>query len=429
MNLKQLSQRERDAVIANQLSMLTKTLCLQAWNNKGLDRQLRKTLLDCLGTLEASALIAHFVRERTALKLWVPSASLSTADIDEFAQIIEERRPEWRRTLPFLFKHRRFLIIGSPITQRAKGNGGATAAQTVEGDEVFGYSALIYRDEDIDPLLQVKITSFHGHPTVGLLFQVLHHRVRLFLPFPALVAERYWIDAAKADDRRELRPPWEAKQPLRTVTLSFDLRKSTFCMENADDFEKFAKWLDQLVRILTRVTHLYGGIFDKFTGDGGLVHFLEQECQAIYGRAAIECAVECGVAMQKATRRHIQELRKFLRLDSKLLGGAIGIDVASAHWSLDHRHNPVTVGRGVVNACRLGDPTPANGIRLTNIAYHELRSRTSEREFQEVPFLSKEFPETMQITAWQMSNAAAAELAGECEVREICDEVYRTSDC
>jgi hypothetical protein len=32
------------------------------------------------------------------------------------------------------------------------------------------------------------------------------------------------------------------------------------------------------------VAHLHGGVFDKFTGDGCLVHFLERECKEITSR-------------------------------------------------------------------------------------------------------------------------------------------------
>src|SRR6185369_1127111 len=137
-----------------------------------------------------------------------------------------------------------------------------------------------------------------------------------------------------------------------------------FCMENADDPKKFAYWLDDMVQILMHIAHYYGGIFDKFTGDGALVHFPVDTSEIIDGRNAVTAAVFCSIAMQKGMAYHLGRLRKFLRLDSKVVGGAIGIDVALAHWTLDERHNPITVGRGVVNACRLMDGTKAGCVRL-----------------------------------------------------------------
>ena len=109
---------------------------------------------------------------------------------------------------------------------------------------------------------------------------------------------------------------------LNAATLSYDLRKSTFCMENADSPSKFAGWLDLLVQILTQVAHRHGGVFDKFTGDGALVHFLAKECEVVYGTKPVEAALACAIDMQYATKVHLDRLRKFMRMDSNLLGVA-----------------------------------------------------------------------------------------------------------
>jgi class 3 adenylate cyclase len=107
-------------------------------------------------------------------------------------------------------------------------------------------------------------------------------------------------------------------------------------------------------------------VFDKFTGDGVLVHFLDDESRAIVGRPACDAALTAALAMQRAITRHLVRLRGFLRSNSKLLGGGIGIDTGEAHWSLDYASQPIVVGKGVVYSCRLGDGARSGAIRLTN---------------------------------------------------------------
>ena len=156
--------------------------------------------------------------------------------------------------------------------------------------------------------------------------------------------------------------------------------------------------------------------------------FLSDACKTIDGRKAVTAAVLCAVAMQHATRQHLSRLRLMLRLNSHIVGGAIGIDVAAAHWSLDHRHNPITVGRGVVNACRLMDSTKAGGIRLTNIAYQRLLDRQLQQLFVEVPFTSKEFDSEKMITAWEFQQPLSpiADLQ-QRQIRAICQAAWEQS--
>src|SRR5437667_11358238 len=100
---------------------------------------------------------------------------------------------------------------------------------------------------------------------------------------------------------------------------------------------------------------------------------------------------------------HMAQLRSQLRRNSKLLGGAIGIDVAPASWSIDHRGNPIVVGRGVVEACRLGDGTQAGRIRLGNMAYNELdEGMKRDKSLCEVAYSSKEVDAKMELVVWEI---------------------------
>lgn len=379
------------------------TLALRCWSNEYLDDDLRDALDACLRSLDAAAVIVHFNREDVTLVH--AQRGYDEPTLTEMARRIFLGLP---RTQTIVQSIAALNAVGSWVFEKTHPRRQACSTKNDLRPVVMGYSVICFERLPIDPVERDRFVTFHSRASAGLLFQTFQHRARLFLPFAPRWAERYWMESGKDDDAERLRPPWESvTEPLRTATLGFDLRKSTFCMENADNPKAFAEWLDQLAQILMKISHMFGGVFDKFTGDGVLVHFLSQASKIIEGRKAVTSAVLCAVAMQHATSQHLERLRKILRLNSQIVGGAIGIDVASAHWSLDHRHNPITVGRGVVNACRLMDSTDAGGIRLTNIAYQRLLDRQLQQFFVEVPFTSKEFDEKKKITAWEFQQPLA----------------------
>jgi class 3 adenylate cyclase len=179
---------------------------------------------------------------------------------------------------------------------------------------------------------------------------------------------------------------------------------------------------------------LNGGIFDKFTGDGALVHFLEKECKLVYDRKPVDAALSCAVDMHRAIEIHLERLRKFLRLNSELIGASIAIDISDAFWSLDHRDNPITVGRGVVGACRLCDSASAGVVRMTNIAYQELSSSIILKlpEVREEHFSSKELKEEMKVTVWEFAIPPSPQELGVGhplnEIDALCQRIYKVSD-
>lgn len=414
------------SVDAERLGIVTTTLCLHCWDNKHLDRELLTRLDDCLIVLQASAFIGRYEREDVTLRRATRSSDISSATLDAITTRLSSDATRGKQ--PFHYQLQGLHVVGTIITEpvsneRSRRRGSAA-------DAIVGYSALCFEDKFVPSGVdREKMVTFHGHCTTALLWQVLQHRVRVFLPVAPRVAERYWDDAGKNRYADTLTPPWESrgKDMLRTVTLGFDLRKSTFCMENADDPREFAYWLDDMVLILMRVAHVYGGVFDKFTGDGALVHFPVETTEKVYGKKAVTSAVYCAIDMQKAMAYHLARLRPLLRLDSKVVGGAIGIDVAPTHWTLDERDNPITVGRGVVNACRLMDSTKSGCVRLTNIAYYALDDAPLKRLFAQVPFISKEFGSELEIVAWELQNAAdtvSLPLIVETDVAKICEHVW-----
>ena len=298
-------------------------------------------------------------------------------------------------------------------------------------------------DEDAARREEARFCRTHALGTLKMFFEMVRVRVRRFGPFSPKLSQRYWQDSRghrpaecpgspgrTAEEGNCLRPPWDMGAPVRTATLSFDLRKSTFAMEQADDERQFARWLDELARILALIGSQHGAVFDKFTGDGALLHFLDRECRMIYdGRGAAAAAVACACDMQAAMRLHVARLRRFLRIDSKLIGAGIGIDIADAFWSVDQHDNPIVVGRGVVGACRLCAKALAGRVMVTNITCQELDAGT-RAGFERVEFESKELTHEMRAVAWRLRKPparAVAPASSASAVERLCRRVYDAS--
>jgi class 3 adenylate cyclase len=388
--------------LADQLSFVAKTLCGKAWTLRNIDAELQRLLNQCLHKLECVGVVAFFAEGPVILQHFHPAAVPAGQSARELARQIAARiEPHLDgNTCPIYVREE----VGGLTAVAGTCLPPVVGAHGLKG----GFCALVYRPRSADPTVLDRADTFHAQSTAGLIYQVLLHRVRMFSPFAPNASESYWddADARLPEDAPRLVPPWALKRSISTATLSLDLRKSTFCMENAHPASKFALWLDQLVQILTRVTHLHGGVFDKFTGDGALVHFLAANESDESVAQAVDTAFECALSMHRAMRLHVDVLRTFLRFESDILGAAIGLDVAPTYWSLDHRNNPITVGRGVVNACRIGDKTEAGGTRVTNIAYQHLLRTRDGGQFRKVPFVSKEVPEEMKVKVWELPRDA-----------------------
>jgi class 3 adenylate cyclase len=394
-------------------AQVTQAICGQNVDLTSPDADLLDRICDCLSILGDAALFAGFLQEGIVLRLKTPRAPFTEGQLQQVGaavRIMAESDEGWRDRFHFVVDG--IDVLGSLIREKV--------VKQVDGKEVGelrlrGYSALCFGNLAHDDTREFFI-SLHSWSTAALLHQTLQRHATLFLPFPPEMSERYWFETITHPEKR-LGIPWRQDR-VSTITLAYDLRKSTFCMENAARLDLFATWLDQLVQILMGLGHRFGGVFDKFTGDGGLVHFVRD-----YSR--LDDAVEAAIAMQDATLRHLEKLRKFLFLNSRKLGAGIGIGVADTRWSLDHRNNPIVVGRGVVHACRLMSDAPPGAIRVTNLAYQEL-SPAFQKLFREIAFVSKDHPASNEVTAWELLLTDQPDVASRnvSIVDEVCNSVY-----
>jgi class 3 adenylate cyclase len=407
----------RDQIYDN-FALVTQTLGGAALNANAPDVDLRDSVCDCLALLGNAALIAAYIPEGVTLRIAAPRSGIRPEQLAE----IEEHLKTYSQGDPsFFFVVGDLEVLGCWIREKVFKKNGATVNEQIA---VTGYSALCFRGIP-SPDNQQFFISLHSLSTAALLHRFVQSHTRLFRPFSPRVSEDYWNQGSHPNGMKgSLILPWRTGV-LRTVTLAYDLRKSTFCMENADQLDSYATWVDQLVQILMGLGHHFGGVFDKFTGDGGLVHFVEEQCRRVIGLSSLDAAVETAIAMQDATTRHLEHLRKFLFLNSRRLGACIGVGVGDTRWSLDHRHNPIIVGRGVVHACRLMNDADAGTIRLTNLAYQGLSS-PHQKLFTEEQFESKEHPAAMEVTAWLMVLTNRPEVASRSSsvVDKVCQTVY-----
>jgi class 3 adenylate cyclase len=412
---------ERD----ERLGTIVRTLCMRAWGWEKVDAKERGAIQICLSIIGAVGIVAHFPVQEVTISHFMPRSGLGHERGKVIAKqvllAIQAQSHLLAENFPFRYTVDGLLLVATTIPPLLVTPGDSIASRD--------YCALVY-DDDPDlhgDKIRESVDDYHALSSLALIYQVMRQRVRMFAPFPGAISERYWADSyGPSRSVDPLTPPWEPSRHLAAATLSYDLRKSTICMENDDSAAKFAEWLDLLVQILTQVAHRHGGVFDKFTGDGALVHFLEKECEVVYGTKPVEAALACAIDMQYATKIHLDRLRTFLRLDSNLLGGAIGIDVAPSRWSLDHRGNPITVGKGVVGACRLGDKTAAGEIRLTNIAYQALPNDFKRGlDLRSEEFTSKEYSKEMGLVAWTMKTLPLPMGRNPMDFESFCREVYR----
>ena len=197
-----------------------------------------------------------------------------------------------------------------------------------------------------------------------------------------------------ATGKRNTNLPWEitsadSDEPgsnVLTATVSLDLRKSTSMMEQVEDQHLYAIWLEALSEICREITLHNCGIFDKFTGDGIIAHFvcldgnssLPRDCQA---EEIIRHAFTCACELVRAVGIHHEDIKPYLRFNIGASGVAVGMAIDNAAWSLDRDGRPIVVGKGVVNACRLNNGLPGT-IRLAYNMRRHLKGTVQDDAFE-----------------------------------------------
>lgn len=254
--------------------------------------------------------------------------------------------------------------------------------------------------------------------------------------FPLKISQRFWSAIDDLDPAAARLRPWDhdssgKNKTVLTASLSFDLRQSTFAMDQAIDQKGHADWLEGMVIILRKITHWYEGVFDKFTGDGVIVHFpvyefekrnRDQSANEIVLRATI-----CAWDMIRAVELYTDRLVPNLALWKPSFGPSVGIALDEALWSVDRQGNPIVVGRGVVHACRLGSG-PARTVQVSNAIIARLKKLVpDEKSVESLEFVSKEYKEGSGVQMARLTTPPAGHGSENAVLKRLVDNVFSPS--
>lgn len=352
------------------------------------DRDLYEALRGCLAAMSMDAVMIR----QAGVDSWLGCFSLDVAEIHDRLQIaIEDKYEPCDSVSMFEVDLNRKFYCVSVI---------------IENDAVILINPLRRLLQNNNIREEIGVVWF---PVAATFREIFRQRAKTYgrLPVATLVEDWKKVEAGKAGgsgaEGRRL-GGLLSEHPRETITLSLDLRKSTFAMEQAKSHREFADWMVSLVELLSGMARQSGAIFDKFTGDGVIVHF---PVEPPWGKGlskgkAIEGAVVCAAQMVVAVNRHLSRLRKNLFNDSGLFGAGVGIAVADAQWAVDREGNPLVVGRGVVGACRAADQACAGRILLVNSAYQDFLESKLVHHVRPVrdAFKTKEFDGDMDVSVW-----------------------------
>jgi class 3 adenylate cyclase len=420
------------------LESVIRTLYDETSFQRNLDARLCGVLATILPDLKRRALIARFGAANDLLH-YVTDGAQNFPTIEKWYGLFDRKILEaHEKSRNYIWGHSDDILIVDLALAVRDENG-----RSIPSSEINNYCVFL-GDRALDPSFVASVAEKPLVPSDHKQFldyilisyginYALRFRKKVFSNFPTVLNKEYWAAAVKRPLMSEndpsvkclLSPPWSEGGKRRTATLSLDMRRSTFAMEQSTDIKAYADWIEAFVLILQRIAQENYGVFDKFTGDGVLVHFLAEECKdfvplsvdqqlsleravgwrtemSATGQAATRCAVKCGFEMISAVQHHMIRLRQIISIDNSRIGPAVGIAIDQAQWSVDRDGGIIVVGRGLVQACRVTSEAQKGRIRLTAHAAQMLREIHGPVKFETKSFPSKEFPEGSGVTAEEM---------------------------
>lgn len=216
---------------------------------------------------------------------------------------------------------------------------------------------------------------------------------------------------------------------ISTVSLAVDMRRSTFLMREAKSFRAFATWIQQITLLMRKICHANGGVFDRFTGDGCLCHFVEDDRTMISDRVgaakwlatwqALKTALEISQAIDIAIEHHFRNNTRFATSGT---GVGAGLALDPAFWDIDRSGSPIVVGHGVVNATRLSSG-PAGTVTMSLDVFNAIPALLAHDEGARVPIVNKDYPEELGAMAIRLQCASAARWVSNSLVRDCLEQV------
>lgn len=336
------------------LSSLLRTISDSTLASGNMDRKLYGALRDCLSDIGSTVLVARAGRRDQMLKVVSPDAPLELRDDPRLQQVIAEVFEKHALNtvdVQEITHNKRScdVLIVSTQSEYANEHDGASRHREFCAFVLDPKRFVRESGQDFARRLSKDLTTLAT--AIGM---ALRHREDTLANYPLPASATYWdlhsTRDADASRSAPLHPPHDRDKRGRevTATLSFDLRKSTFAMDRAVEPSKFAHWTKEFLLILKTIAHDNLGIFDKFTGDGVMVHFLELECQRFAVDTLVEAglirtgagpahlrngtyaaahAAKCGWEMLDAVEHHMGRLKQIVSLNHSKFGPAAGIAV------------------------------------------------------------------------------------------------------
>ena len=157
------------------------------------------------------------------------------------------------------------------------------------------------------------------------------------------------------------------KNTIPAYTLCLDIRKSTELMSYCESPKVYTDFMEVFIRKSKEIIKDSNAIYDKFTGDGILCHFIEE----INSEPLLDC-IKCSVELHnnfKTVYSHYLKKGNFI-LDVSGAGIGIGIDYGKVFFRIIN-HEFFAIGLSVVHACRLSG-APAYKTYFNTKAYHKV---------------------------------------------------------
>ncbi len=135
---------------------------------------------------------------------------------------------------------------------------------------------------------------------------------------------------------------------INATVVSIDIRSSTQLMLNAKSPTDFFSFISDVSVSLSALVKSFGGVYDKFTGDGLLCFFPSFYSGKDHVYLALMFAESCHKLFQRIYDSHLDKFSVVKAGE----GLGIGIDVGDTYLTFVN-NEPTVIGTSVVYACRL----------------------------------------------------------------------------
>ena len=220
-----------------------------------------------------------------------------------------------------------------------------------------------------------------------------------------------------------------ASESLYMFVLALDIHRSTFLMKEAVEFGYFATILDGFVGSARRaIREMYGGWFDKFTGDGFLAFWiLEDSPHDVYHEVFIDTMAKvlhtAHVTRDIYDDHVLEDVRHNSRNMPTGLGVSVGLD-AGPGYLVGVAGDLTVVGPPVVGAVRMVEASSRPGEILANVYLGSAFTAGRADEYKHLHFdvtseirPTKEYKEGQEVylltPSWPEGDEEAASTDGE----------------